>query len=34
LIFHNYFVSRVNRRIADMQAVVTETILKIKGRVK
>lgn len=34
LIFHNYFVSRVNRRIADMQALVTDTILKIKGRIK
>ncbi len=34
LIFHNYFVSRVNRRIAQMQAIVTETLLKIKGRIK
>ena len=34
LIFHNYFVSRVNRRIADMQAVITEVLLKIKGRIK
>ena len=34
LIFHNYFVSRVNRRIADMQTVVTEVLLKIKGRIK
>lgn len=34
LIFHNYFVSCVNKRIAAMQALVTEVVLKIKGRIK
>ncbi len=33
LIFHNYFVSRVNRRTVEMQAHVTSIILKLTGRV-
>lgn len=34
VIFHNFFVSRVNRRIAEMEAKVTEFLLKLLGRVK
>lgn len=34
LIFHNYFVSRVNRRIAEMEAHVTEVLLRLTGRVR
>ena len=34
LIFYNYFVSRVNRRIAEMESNVTGVVIKISGRVK
>lgn len=34
VIFHNYFVSRVNRRIVEMEAHVTSVVLKLTGRVK
>lgn len=34
LIFHNYFISRVNRRIAEMEANVTAIVLKITGRIR
>ncbi len=34
LIFHNYFVSSVNRRIAEMEAHVTEVLLRLTGRVR
>ncbi|MCQ2591902.1 MAG: MotA/TolQ/ExbB proton channel family protein [Treponema sp.] len=34
LIFHNYFVSRVNRRIVEMEAHVTSVVLKLTGRVR
>ncbi len=34
LVFHNYFVSRVNRRIAEMEAHVTEVLLRLTGRVR
>ncbi len=34
VIFHNFFVSRVNRRIVEMEAKVTEVLLKLSGRVK
>lgn len=34
LIFHNYFVSKVKSKIAEMEAYVTTVILKIEGRVK
>ncbi len=34
LVFHNYFVSRVNRRIAGMEAHVTEVLLRLTGRVR
>lgn len=33
LIFHNYFISRVNQNIAKMQAFVTDVVLKITGRI-
>lgn len=33
LIFHNYFVSTVNRRIVEMEAYVTSVVLKLTGRV-
>ena len=33
LIFHNYFVSRVNRRLVEMEANVTEVLLKMSGRI-
>jgi len=32
LIFHNYFISRVNHRIVEMEARVTEIIIKLLGR--
>lgn len=32
-IFHNYFVSRVNRRIAEMESMVTSAMLRISGRI-
>ena len=34
VIFHNYFVSRVNRRIVEMEAHVTSVVLKLTGRVR
>lgn len=34
VIFHNFFVSRVNRRLVEMEAKVTEVLLKLSGRVK
>ena len=34
VIFHNYFTSRVNRRIVEMEAHVTSVVLKLTGRVK
>jgi biopolymer transport protein ExbB len=34
VIFHNYFVSRVNRRIVEMEAHVTSIVLKLTGRIK
>lgn len=34
VIFHNYFVSRVNHRIVEMEAYVTSVLLKLSGRVK
>ena len=33
VIFHNFFVSRVNRRIVEMESRVTEVLLKLSGRV-
>lgn len=33
LIFHNYFVSRVNRRIAEMESTVTSVLVRLTGRV-
>lgn len=33
LIFHNYFISRVNQNIAKMQAFVTDSVLKLTGRI-
>lgn len=33
LIFHNYFVSRVNQRIAEMEANITSVLLMLAGRV-
>lgn len=33
LIFHNYFVSRVNRRITEMESMVTSVLLRLTGRV-
>ena len=34
VIFHNFFVSRVNRRIVEMESRVTEVLLKLSGRVR
>ncbi|QTQ12364.1 MotA/TolQ/ExbB proton channel family protein [Treponema parvum] len=34
LIFHNYFVSRVNRRIAEMESAVTSVLLRLSGRIR
>ncbi len=34
VIFHNYFISRVNRRIVEMEAHVTSVVLKLTGRVR
>lgn len=34
VIFHNYFVSRVNKRIVEMEAVVTSVALRLSGRVR
>ena len=33
LVFHNYFVSRVKHRIVEMEASVTNIVLKLSGRV-
>jgi biopolymer transport protein ExbB len=33
VIFHNYFVSRVNRRITEMQSLVTTVLVRLSGRV-
>lgn len=34
VIFHNYFISRVNRRLAEMENCVTSVLLRITGRVR
>lgn len=34
LVFHNYFVSRVNHRIVEMESTVTNVVLKLSGRVR
>jgi len=34
VIFHNYFVSRVNRRLVEMEARVTSVLLRLTGRVR
>lgn len=34
VIFHNYFVSRVNKRIVEMEGVVTSVVLRLTGRVR
>jgi len=34
LIFHNFFVSRVNHFVVEMEANVTEVVLKLTGRVR
>lgn len=34
VIFHNYFISRVNHRIVEMEANVTSVLLRLTGRVK
>ena len=34
VIFYNYFISRVNRRIAEMENNVTNVVIKLTGRVK
>ena len=34
VIFHNYFVSRVNRRVVEMEARVTSVLLRLTGRVR
>jgi len=33
LVFHNYFVSRVNRRITEMESEVTSVLVRLAGRV-
>ena len=33
IIFYNYFVSRVRRRIAEMESNVTSVLIKLFGRV-
>lgn len=33
VIFHNFFISRVNRRVVEMEARVTSVVLKLTGRV-
>jgi biopolymer transport protein ExbB len=33
LIFSNYFVSRVNRRITEMESNVTTILLRLSGRI-
>ena len=34
VIFYNYFVSRVNRRIIEMESNVTSVVIKLTGRIK
>ena len=34
VIFHNYFISRVNRRLAEMENCVTSVLFRITGRVR
>ena len=34
LVFHNYFVSRVNHRIVEMESTVTNVVLKLSGRIR
>lgn len=34
VIFHNYFVSRVNKRIVEMENIVTSVVLRLTGRVR
>lgn len=34
VIFYNYFVSRVNRRVSEMESDVTNIVIKLSGRVK
>lgn len=34
VIFHNFFVSRVNRRIVEMESTVTHIVLRLTGRVR
>ncbi|MBR1639487.1 MAG: MotA/TolQ/ExbB proton channel family protein [Treponema sp.] len=34
VIFHNFFISRVNRRIVEMEANVTSVLLRLTGRVR
>lgn len=34
LVFYNYFVSRVNRRVTEMESNVTNLVIKLTGRVK
>lgn len=34
VIFHNYFISRVNHRIVEMEANVTSVLLRLTGRVR
>lgn len=34
LVFYNYFSSRVNRRISEMEANVTNVVIKIQGRAR
>ena len=33
VIFHNYFISRVNHRLVEMEAKVTEVLVRLTGRV-
>ena len=33
VVFHNYFISRVNHRLVEMEAKVTEVLVKLTGRV-
>lgn len=34
VIFYNYFVSRVNRRVSEMESEVTNIVIKLSGRAK
>ena len=33
VVFHNYFISRVNHRLVEMEAKVTEVLVKLTGRI-